>query len=402
MQPTVRQGRHEPICARRRITDGEPLWHRAVSCLLERGLHRRGSAPASPFVLERVRRVLVVRKDNLGDLLCTTPALRALRRALPSAHIATLVADHCRPLLERNPDVDEVLGWTKGKHASGAFGTGLPGRISRLRSLQRQRYDLAITTHAPYNASAAWLAYASGAVWRLGWPPPAGERLRFFLNLFAEPPGRDMHVVDANLLLLAAIGVPPAGRALTLVPDPGRVEALRRRLAAEAPAAGQFALVHISSRREASRWPPSRFAEAAALLRDRLGVTILLSWAPGNAQNRLFPGDDGRAEEVAAQMPIRPILLATPELADLVAAVSLSRVVLSTDGGLMHIAAALDVPQTVLFGRTEPVYWAPVSDKAIILQRGGHVENIDVREVVDAAVRLVQAPGPEVQRGVRP
>jgi ADP-heptose:LPS heptosyltransferase len=88
-------------------------------------------------------------------------------------------------------------------------------------------------------------------------------------------------------------------------------------------------------------------------------------------------------------MRSRPILLRTPALSDLVAAVSLCDFVLSTDGGLMHIAAALDVPQVVLFGKTGTAHWAPVTEKSALLRRDGPADRISVEEVVTAAMDVM-------------
>jgi ADP-heptose:LPS heptosyltransferase len=108
----------------------------------------------------------------------------------------------------------------------------------------------------------------------------------------------------------------------------------------------------------------------------------------------LFPGDDGKAEEAAARMRHRPIPLRTASLEELIAAVSLSDLVLSTDGGLMHIAAALEIPQVVLFGKTGPAQWAPVSDKCALLQRDGRADRITVEEVAAAAEDVLARWGP--------
>jgi len=196
--------------------------------------------------------------------------------------------------------------------------------------------------------------------------------------------------VDGCLELLASIGIPAAGRSLTLNADPEAIAAIRRRLGESGAAeAGGLALVHISNRREASRWPLAAFAETSDRLHEALGLSIVLSWAPGDADNPLFPGDDGKAEEVARRMRSRPILLRTPELRELIAAVSLCDFVLCTDGGLMHIAAALDVPQVVLFGKTGLSHWAPVSEKSIALRKDGRVDQVSVDEVVAAATDLM-------------
>jgi ADP-heptose:LPS heptosyltransferase len=328
-----------------------------------------------------------VRKDNIGDVLCATPALRALRRAFPSAHLAVLVSEHCRPVLDRNPDLDEIFTYTKSKHR--ADWLGLPARWDLsgvIRRLRARRFDLAVVLGRPSSRSGGWLAYASGAPWRLGYAGPRLHPFGFFLNLARDPGAMTSHEVDGCLDLLAAVGVPPAGRELTLLPDPEAQATIRRRLREAGCAAdARLALIHISNRRESSRWPLTSFAQTADFMQERLGLTALLSWAPGDADNPLFPGDDGKAEAVARQMRTRPVLLSTPTLSGLIAAMSLSDLILSTDGGPMHIAAALGVPQVVLFGKTGQAHWAPISEKCAILQRGQRVDGIAVEEVETAA-----------------
>lgn len=364
---------------------------RVLEGALEVGLHRRWPGSPPPFAPEKVRRILVVRKDNIGDVLCTTPALRALRRAFPNAHVAILVPEHCRAVVDRNPDIDEVLTYTKAKHRRGGLGLAALWDLAQvIRGLRRRRFDLAIAMGRPCSRSSAWLAYVSGACWRLGYSTPVLRPFPFFLNLGCDPGAKTSHEADGCLELLASIGIPPAGRRLTLIPDPEMQGVIRGRLSQMGVApGGGLALVHISNRREASRWPLPAFAKAADALHERLGLSILLSWAPGDAKNPLFPGDDGKAEELAGRMRTRPILLRTPTLDDLVAAVSLSDFVLSTDGGLMHIAAALDVPQVVLFGKTGLSHWAPISEKSVALRRAGRADQISVEEMVDAAIGVM-------------
>jgi ADP-heptose:LPS heptosyltransferase len=321
--------------------------------------------------------------------------------AFPQAHLAALVPAHCRVVLERNPDIDEILTYTKAKHRSDRFGLPALWELARvIGRLRRRRFDLAVSLRRSFSRSSAWLAYASGAAWRLGYPAPPSHPLRFFVNLGRGAGPTALHEVDACLELLTAIGIQPGGRRLTLVPNPEAQRRARHLLRAANPAgAAGTALIHISNRREASRWPLACFAQAADLIHEKLGLASVISWAPGDARNPLFPGDDGRAEEVAARMRTRPLLLPTPTLDDLIASVSLSHFVLSTDGGPMHIAAALDIPQVVLFGKTDARQWAPVSEKSAVLQRGGRVDQLSVGEVVEATVSVMSRWGRVVTGG---
>ena len=365
------------------MTNGAPRRRESAPAL------QRSSAPPV-FTCAGVRRLLVIRNDNIGDVLCTTPALRALRRAFPTARIAALVPAHCRPVLARNPDVDEIFCYTKSKHAPRAFGLpALWGLGKVLSALRSRRFDLAVSLRRVFSRSSAWLAYASGAPYRLGYPAPRSHPLRRFVNLTPAGSPQALHEVDVCLELLASIGVPSAGRALTLIPDGDAQARVARRLREAGITPGMAALIHISNRREASRWPLASFAAAADQLQERCGTPIVLSWAPGDSSNRLFPGDDGTAGAVAKQMRGRAVLLSTHSLDDLIAAIGLSGCVLSTDGGPMHIAAALKIPQVVVFGKTSTSQWAPVSEQCAVLQRGSRADQITVEEVVSAAAAIL-------------
>ena len=374
---------------------------RPLEYILEVGLHRRWPKSGLSFTGDHVRRILVVRKDNIGDVLCTTPALRALRRAFPTACLAILVAEHCRAAVEQNPDVDEILTYTKAKHRAESFGLAALWDLARvIQDLRARTFDLAVTMGRPCSRSSAWLAYASGARWRLGFSTPALQPFPFFINLGRNPGRMDSHEVDGCLDLLASVGIPAAGRRLTLIPNPDALVAIRQKIARAEVGSGGMALIHISNRREASRWSLAAFAETADRLHNQLGLSIMLSWAPGDANNPLFPGDDGRAEEIAQRMQTRPILLRTPYLDDVIAAVSVCDFILSTDGGLMHMAAALDIPQVVLFGKTSTLQWAPVSEKCTVVSRGGRVDQIPVDEVVAASIAVVSRWGHHRPAGV--
>jgi heptosyltransferase III len=367
---------------------------RSLEFAMEFGFHRRwfGSAPA--YSADRVRRILVLHHYEIGDVLCITPSLRALRRAFPDAHLAVLVAENCRAVVEGNPDVNEVFAYRRAKYQSRWLDRLFSRDLLRvIREIRRHRFDLAISMRRPYSNTNALLAYVSGAPWRLGYLAPASHRFRFFLNLGKHPEDKILHEVDSGLELLESIGVPRAGRELTLHPEPAVQAQVRARLDAAGFGGGSLAFVHISSRRDVNRWPVSAFAQAADVLHERFGFSVLLSWAPGDETNPLFPGDDDKADEVASLMRTRPILLRTPRLAELIAAMSLSDFVLSPDGGCVHIAAALGIPQVAVLGKAYLEQWRPVNPRSIVLHGGGRADRITVDEVVAAAASLVSRSG---------
>lgn len=382
------------MTAPQRVSSKSQRVFRGVEYVLEYLLHRRSPRSVPPFSPDLVRRILVLHHYEIGDVLCITPSLRALRRAFPQAHIAVLVAENCRAVVERNPDVDRIYSYRRAKYQSSWLGRLAYRDLLRvIRNLRSERFDLAISMRRPYSNTNAWLAYVSGATWRLGYLTSAAFPVRFFLNLWRSPDPRVLHEVDSGLELLASIGVPAHGRDLTLVPDPEVRARVRERLREAGFDGERLAFIHISSRREPNRWPLSAFAQAADALHEKFGFSILLSWAPGGVRNPLFPGDDGKAEDVAARMRVRPILLETPTLAELIAAMSLSDFVLSPDGGCVHIAAALGLPQVALFGKASLEQWRPVNPKSVALHGGGRADRITVDEAMAAAAQVLAHRG---------
>ncbi len=100
-----------------------------------------------------LRRILVVRRDNIGDLVCTTPLIDALRAALPAAHIAALVNSYNGEVLARNPALDAVHVYTKLKHRTPGSSALAPllARVSLIRRLRRERFDLAILARSGFD-----------------------------------------------------------------------------------------------------------------------------------------------------------------------------------------------------------------------------------------------------------
>src|SRR5262249_21165186 len=106
--------------------------------------------------------ILLVRLRLIGDVVLTTPAIRALRDAYPRARLSYLVEPVAAPIVRNNPHLDDVIV-AAGPHAPGRLRDDL--RLSR--ELRRRRFDLAIDFHGGPRSS--WLTWASGARQRIGY-----------------------------------------------------------------------------------------------------------------------------------------------------------------------------------------------------------------------------------------
>lgn len=339
---------------------------------------------------------LVIRRDNIGDLVCTTPLFSALRQRFPGAEICALVNSYNAAAVENNPDLDAVYAYTKAKHRP--EGTSL-ARIYRERvglflELRRKRFDYGIPV-APPSALPRVLTLARLArpAHIVGYAEPGGK-VPAALDLpvpYAPAPGS--HEVEDVFRLLSPLGIDGPPPPVTVRPDPARVEAAARTLVR--PAGGRLIGIHISARKPSQRWPTERFVELVRELAQREPAAFALFWSPGDEHNPLHPGDDRKADEILAALAGLPVTAyPTHRLQELIAGLSLCDALICSDGGAMHLAAGLGKPILCFFGKSGSAHWRPWGVPHVLLQPPSQeVGDISVADALEGFAELRRKAG---------
>ncbi len=326
--------------------------------------------------LESAPKILIIRRDNIGDLVCTTPLIAALRRRFPEAWLGALVNSYNAPVLDGNPDLDEVFVYTKAKHRG--EGESLPGilwrRLMMMHRLRRMQLDdviLAAPVLQPrLIALARWLKPKR----IIGF----GENGRLDVSLPLDKENR--HEVEDVFRIAATYGIkgpPPACRVFASN--------------AVSPAPTFFTIgIHISARKPSQRWPAERFAETIRALATKGPVRFMLLWSPGAEDNPLHPGDDAKARDVLERASSNAVIpRPTQTLPELIAALAGCDAMICADGGAMHLGAGLGLPIVCLFGNSGTARWRPWGVPYRLLQKPSFdVADIGVDEVVDAFASL--------------
>lgn len=326
-------------------------------------------------------RYLIIRRDNIGDLVCTTPLIAALRRHHPQAWIAALVNQYISPLLENNPDLDEVFCYQKAKHRSpGESVLGVYARRLRmLIGLRRRDIDYVILASPGFQASAERLARWIGPRHIIGFDNGSGLA-DMTVPVRSE---RALHQVENTFRLLQTLGIEGPPPALKLVPNALLMDTIKAQL----PATGGPVIgVHISAREADRRWPDTNFVALINALVLKEKASVVLTWAPGNRSNPQFPGDDESAQEIASRCAHGSLLaLPTEALGNLIASLAVCDYVICSDGGPVHLASALGKPVVCLFGSEQPELWHPWSVPYRLLQPvTRQVRDLTVKEVLAA------------------
>jgi ADP-heptose:LPS heptosyltransferase len=324
-------------------------------------------------------RILVIRRDNIGDLVCTTPLLAALRKCHPDGHIAALVNSYNVGVLAGNPDVDAVHAYTKLKHrrrGESWLGTLLATRrmLSRLR---RPTFDHVILAKSGYDPHGLALARRVRPRNIVGFAPD-------------EAVDRNLHEVEVVMKLGARLGVTEPPGPVRVFAAPERVAHWRSRFPSWD---GQWLAVHISGRVPGKVWPTYRFIELVKRLSDNKSTGIVLLWAPGAADDPRHPGDDAKAAAIASAAGAGVMLLPakTATLEDLIAVLSLCHAFIGPDGGAMHIAAGLGLRVVALFENLpyQERHWHPWQvPYEIVMAETRDIADIPVDRVVQAWSRL--------------
>lgn len=312
--------------------------------------------------------ILIVKTSAIGDVVHTLPALWALRRHYPDAHITWLVEEAAAELLTGHPALNRVLvverkTWLADLRA-GHLLRALRAFVQFIRLLRDRHYDLVIDFQGLIK-SAVWVFLAKG-IRKVGFGRGMEHAEHSYLVLNERVPAIDMnqHAIERSLLLLKGIGVPEAGIQYELpssAADESEAACLLRALGI----GEQDRLVAINPM---ARWPTKLWESTSfAALADRLerdGIRVLFTGGP---QDRLSIDDICRLMTGQVRR-----LDGKTSLKILAAIYRRTQVLITTDSGPMHLAAAVGTSVVALFGPTAPWRTGPYGQDHIVLRAGIH------------------------------
>lgn len=301
---------------------------------------------ASPMVQRTGPRVLIIRLSALGDVLVTTPVTRALREAMPDAHLCWVVETRAQELLKGNPYLDEVLAWDRRK------GKLEIGSLLRLAGqLRQRRFDWAVDCQG--NLRSALVARLSGARWVVG-NSEAKEHADRFYHIRVPRDAEDRSSRQRCLDLLRPLGVESRDRRMVLELSDEEQSAGNRALAeAGLPEGAPYAALVPATTWAQKHWFEERWAELAVAVRRQFGLTPVLMGAP--------PDLPMVERIVAAAGPEAECRIAAGKtgLKSAAAVLQGAKLTIAVDTALMHASVAVGTPTVALCGAS---WWPGFAD----------------------------------------
>jgi 3-deoxy-D-manno-octulosonic-acid transferase/heptosyltransferase-1 len=304
----------------------------------------------NPVSLSDIRSILIVKLSAIGDVVHTLPLLEVLRENLPNARIDWLVEEEASEIIKGHAALNRVIVsrrkmWQKNFVGSGRTSTTLKEIVHFLRELRSEKYDTVIDIHGLLK-SGLLTGLARGRR-KIGFTW-AREGSTLFLS---EPPYFEdqyrQHAIERYLKTANILGCDVTSWKGRIPVGDSQGKTVNRLFRASGLNGNRIAAMNPMARWDTKLWEPERFARLADRIQEELGMSVLFT---GSKEDRPIIQEicsgmkNGGAVNLAGRIGLK-------ELASLYTRCDL---LITTDTGPMHIAAAMDCPVIALFGPTAP------------------------------------------------
>ncbi len=297
---------------------------------------------------ERLRNILVIRTDRIGDAVLSTPVVENLRLYAPHSNIVFLCAPAGYDIVAANPFLNEVIVYDKKKHPS--FSATMQFGLR----LRKKKFDLVVVLH-PTNR-AHLLAFLSGARVRIGWNRKCGFLLT--KSFFHEKHLGLYHERDYTLMLLSRAGIPVQTERLfvPVYPEAEKwADNFFRKHQISSPV-----VLGIGASCFSKLWPVQNFIELCQMVQAQLNRQIILIGSTDDSESAgtICAGFAGSVINLCGQTNLRQAI----------SLLNRASIFIGNDSGLGHIAGAFGTPVITLFGRKQPGLspkrWKVLGDRA--------------------------------------
>lgn len=337
-------------------------------------------------------KILIVNVNWVGDVLFSTPAIRAIRQRYPNAHIACMVVPRCKEVLELNPHLNELIIYDEKSGYK-----GLTGKLKLVSELKGRRFDIVFLFHR--SLTRTLMVALSGIKERVGvYTPKRG----FLLTRKIEPQKPGLHKVEQFLNIVKAGDMTSGSRNMELFISQEDEVFASEFLKSRGVRFGEHIIVlNPGGNWNLKRWPAERFAELGDRLAGAYGAKIVITGAEKDVE---------LGNSIYKMMRRKPVVsCGKTTLRQLAALMKCAELVISNDSGPMHIAISQGAGTIALFGPTDPKTTGPYGEgRYIVIQKdppkpeckipcynlrcedGACMKAITVEDVIKAAAELLR------------
>jgi heptosyltransferase-2 len=307
------------------------------------------------FDFSKVKNVLIIMMGGIGNMIFLTPALKAVRKALPSSTFSFLLGPYsAEKAVEGSNLIDQKIIIEPKKF------TGLSGNIRLIRKLRQENFNLSITSTGTNPLKSGLLCALAGIKYRLG---ENINRKGFFYNL-RVPFDKNQHEVESNIHLIQRLGIEVEDRGL-FIQRSKEDQNYAQKYFAQNNLEGKLVVgMHPGSgihQAGFKRWAKERFSQLADRLISDWDASVILF---GGAEETKL------AEDISGMMRSQPLIMTgQTTLSQTAALIEKCSLFISNDSGLLHVASAVNAPVIGLFGPTDPGRTGHYPDSSAVVRK---------------------------------
>ena len=315
------------------------------------------------------KKILVINPFGIGDVLFSTPLIKNLRYYYPDAFIAVAVQEKVAPILENNPHINKIILFSRGDFkvlSRQSKPKAVKLLLKTLYEIFRIKFDLCIDLSLEHRYSL--FLKALNIKPRIGYNYK--RRGRFLTHRIDISGYKDKHVVEYHLELLKFLGIKPESNKteIFLTPDENSWAegflkeynvSLDDLIIGLIPGGG----ASWGSKRYLKHWPAEQFAQLADKLAQNFGAKIIVF--ANETERQIAENVIGGIRQSAVSV------IGKTNLREFMALISLCNIIVTNDGGPLHIAVALGINSISMFGPVDEAVYGPYpgSDKHIVMKK---------------------------------
>lgn len=302
----------------------------------------------SALSMKDVKKILVIRLRFLGDVLISTPALRAIKEKYPHIHLSYLTEEIGIDILKNNPYIDNVIVFEKNKFQNLPVYRVLFEYIKFFKRLRDEKFDIVIDFFC--NPRSALFTYMSGAQYRLGMYHKVRKH---FYNILCDRTEAGTSAVDFYLSFLKKLSIEVNNKDLFLLLSSNEIDYkenfYKENLKNNRPTIGLF----VGGTHQSKIWQSENFVRLGNRLICEYGFNVIIFGGPK---------EKDKISIMKQRVKEGVVFVSDVSIRELSAIISGCSAFVTNDTGPMHISVALGVPTIALFGPGEPDVWFPYLD----------------------------------------
>jgi ADP-heptose:LPS heptosyltransferase len=320
--------------------------------------------------------ILVINFGQIGDVVLSLPALKAIREKFPKAKITAMIGKSGAQIVEISDFANDKITVDRVKLRDGNKFVSIKEILKIAKDVRRRKFDLVIDLHSLYETNL--LGFFSGAKHRL-YGNRENRSLDFLANFKPTPPREDkrLHLTDHYLNVLQPLGIENAPRFVEIKPrkqDLAKIENLfqgtnEKKLIGLFPGAG-----HVSR-----RWSLEKFRELAQnfSLDEDLQPVVFLG-----------PEEENLRAEIEEKFPDETLIVDKLSLLEFAAALSKLSVLISNDTSAIHLGAIVGTKIVLVMDKRAPTTYLPLTDKIFVANQQT-IDRIKTEEVFQSAQKAL-------------